>query len=126
MVYASSTLSLAALELLVHVDPATAPNDLVALEIELPATAPVAVLDAAALPADWRAPNAPAACHALGDAFVTRARHLMLDVPSVIIPGERNCLLSPHHPDMALVTVRSREPFAFDPRLLHRAAYADF
>ena len=44
--YLASSVSLAALELLVHVDPEDAPDDLVILEVVLPADAVIETLDA--------------------------------------------------------------------------------
>jgi RES domain-containing protein len=42
VVYASESLALASLEVLVHFDPDLSPRDLVALEIEVPANVPLA------------------------------------------------------------------------------------
>jgi RES domain-containing protein len=42
----------------------------------------------------------------------------VLEVPSVIIPGEVNYLLNPAHPHFRKIVIRKAEPFAFDPRLL--------
>jgi len=118
MVYCASTVSLAALQSLVHVDPDLVPNDLVVLELLLPATAPTDTWTVADLPPDWRATAAPATCHALGDAWIARAASLALWVPSVLIPTEQNVLLNPAHAAMADVRVASVTPFQFDPRLL--------
>jgi len=122
LVYASRTLSLAALELLVHVDPATAPRDLVALAIVLPDDAPGTSLSDQALPDGWRAVEPPEACRQFGDQFVQQNDALVLSVPSVIIPREQNVVINPRHVDMSRVRIESSEPFTFDPRLLHGVA----
>ena len=54
VVYASQTLSLAALELLVHADPVLLPDDLVAVPAEVPEALAIESVDAGALPRDWR------------------------------------------------------------------------
>lgn len=42
----------------------------------------------------------------------------MLEVPSVIVPGESNYLLNPGHPDFEKVVIGEPEGFGFDPRLV--------
>lgn len=111
-------MSLAALEYLVHVDPDLVPDDLVALELHLPGSAPAETWAVSDLPPGWRATSAPASCHALGDEWVALAESLVLRVPSVLIPTESNVLLNPAYGAMRDVRVVSVTPFQFDPRLL--------
>jgi RES domain-containing protein len=115
--YCASTLSLAVLELLVHVDPVDIPDDLVAVEIEFPDHLPLRRMAAGILPANWRQEAGKAALQALGDGWVRAGAELGLLVPSVIVPRETNLLLNPAHADAAKVKIVSTEPFAFDPRL---------
>ncbi len=117
VVYASSTLSLAALEYLVHLDPADAPDDLVALTIEVPDDAPAELVDAESLPAGWAQQPEPAACRLVGDRWAAAGAALVLRVPSAPVPEESNVLLNPRHPDAARVRVVHERAFAFDPRL---------
>ncbi len=118
VVYLSSSLSLAALEYLVHIDPADAPTDLVALGIEVPDDVAVEEVTPPSLPGDWfTVPDHPA-CTGSGDAWAARGSSLLLRVPSALVRTESNLLMNPRHPDAARVrTVRS-ERFSFDPRLL--------
>ncbi len=121
MVYLASSVSLAALELLVHVDPEDAPDDLVILEVEVPSDAGVQSLDATALThvRGWRdQPTPPPEAQAVGAAWVNGGVSLALSVPSVVIPSERTLLLNPAHPRMGDVRVVSVTPFQFGPRLL--------
>lgn len=117
MVYAASSLSLAALETLVHFSVDTAPLDYVALTIRVPDDG-VERLSGEELPVDWNAMPAPAACPAVGADWVARGESLGLVVPSVVVPSEENILLNPLHPDFAKVALEKQEPFLFDPRLL--------
>jgi RES domain-containing protein len=113
--YASATLSLSALELLVHTDVkllSTLP--LVACAASWPAGLAVETVDAAALPPGWR--DTPAA--AFGDLWARNRRSAILLVPSAIVPMERNVIINPHHPDAGLITYAAPEPFRYDPRLL--------
>src|SRR2546429_9342301 len=69
VVYASESLALASLEVLVHVDPDLAPRDLVAIAIEVPSGVAVAQLTAADLPRSWRRYPAPRSLAKRGDAW---------------------------------------------------------
>ncbi|HEX5632760.1 MAG TPA: RES family NAD+ phosphorylase, partial [Gemmatimonadales bacterium] len=81
-VYTSSSRALAALEYLVHVDPANVPSDLVLLTIDVPDTAPRGAVDLAALPARWAADSEPPECQALGDAWLRAGATHALEVPA--------------------------------------------
>lgn len=119
MVYTASTLSLAALETLVHFAIDTAPLDYVALTIRVPDDA-VERLSPTQLPAGWDATPAPAACQELGARWAAKARSVGLAVPSVVIPSEDNVLLNPLHPDFVNVVLEKQEPFRFDSRLIDK------
>jgi len=117
LVYTSATVSLAALELLVHLHRGEVLNRYVLVSVDLPDAA-VMELDAAALPADWRRDPPPATTAAVGDEWVASGVSLALAVPSVLIPQQRNVLINPAHPDFATAAGSARtEPFDFDPRL---------
>ena len=117
VVFASATLSLAALERFVHSDPDLEPADLVAIAIEIAASAAIETVDRARLPPDWRAYPALPTLSAIGDRWLTAARSAVLAVPSAVIPHERNYILNPAHAEFARLTVRSAEAFSFDPRM---------
>lgn len=118
VVYCSSSLSLAVLETLVHLDPAAMPRDLVSIEVETDDALPVDVLDMAKLPADWRTYPAPDVLRDLGSNWVRSAPSSVLIVPSAVVPKDRNYLINPSHPDAARISARAPESFVFDPRLL--------
>ena len=54
----------------------------------------------------------------LGDRWVRESRSVVLEVPSVLIPGESNYLINPGHPEFRSVSIGPAEAFAFNPRLL--------
>ena len=110
-------MSLAALEYLVHIDPALAPRDLVALELELP-DALVTTVDPARLPKGWRGLPADPKCAALGDAWLEGGSSIGWAVPSAIVPVEWNVILDPRHPEFGKVKVIGEEEFRFDARLV--------
>jgi len=135
-VYLASQLSLAVLEVLVHVDRDTLPLDLAAFAVDVPAAlgTPDDWMSAEppALPDGWRAVAQPAACRAVGDVWLTAPvtqRRALLRVPSAVLPdwaestgagladGCWCAVLDPSHPDATRVTVAAHHPFAFDRRL---------
>ena len=120
VVYASTTLSLAALEYLVHVEPLLAPSDLVAMELDVPDEAGVgAQVEPGQFPAgDWQAYPAPEWQAELGDMWVQDGTFLWLAVPSVVVPQEYNVLINPRHVRMVDIRVASVRSFSFDRRLL--------
>lgn len=115
-VYTSSTVALATLELLVHLD-ATKPLAAYSLfEIGIP-EALVVRLDLAALPETWRDFPAPPELRALGDRWRDARNAAVLEVPSAVTAVELNYLLNPEHPDFRRITIGPRNPYEIDPRL---------
>ncbi len=117
LVYCASSLSLAALEVLVHVDHADAPSDLVKVCVEIPDALPTRRLTSGDLPAGWNDPSGPVVLKNLGGQWIADASEAVLIVPSAIIPEERAILINPAHPDAKKIQVISSLPFAFDARL---------
>jgi RES domain-containing protein len=115
-VYASSRLSLAALELLVHTDVRVVPPDLVAFEIEIPDTLAIETVEVTELPKNWRLPGHPA-CRAIGDTWLAEERTAVLQVPSAVVP-EWNYIINPRHRSARAIEVVGRQKFSFDSRLL--------
>lgn len=118
IVYTASSAALAALEVLVHVDPLDAPDDLRLLTLELPDDLLIERVEVALLPARWLAVPAPDELALLGAEWLASRRTAALSVPSAVIPIERNLLLNPLHPAIAQVRITGDQPFSFDPRLL--------
>jgi RES domain-containing protein len=116
LVYAAEHLSLAALELFVHLDPEDQPRSLYRFRFELPDDA-VEVLPRERLPRTWRDYPAPAATTALGSQWASRAERLALLVPSAIIPEENNVLVNPAHARFGELRIGAAERFSVDPRL---------
>lgn len=120
VVYASDSLSLAALELLVHCDPALLPDDLVAIAIEIPDGLARRRVEIAELPRSWRRHPAPESLARMGDLWAKEMLSAVLSVPSAVVPGERNVLLNLRHPDFGRIRVGRLERFALDARLAGR------
>lgn len=118
--YISATLSLAVLELLVHLVDDEAPADLVATVAEIPIGVRIGRITRAELPDRWRGYPAPGALADIGERWVREARTAVLAVSSAVIPAELNYLLNPRHPAFGRIRVRRPEPFDLDPRVRRR------
>ena len=119
-VYASATLSLAALDRFVHTDPDLEAPDLVAIAIDVPTIVRMHTIDLNDLPSDWREYPAPDALARIGESWLRESTTAVLAVPSAVIPHERNYVLNPAHRDFARLAIGPSEPFSFDPRLWKR------
>lgn len=115
MVYTAESRSLAALEVLAHLEGPARGYSLV--HCEFPESF-VETLASEDLPADWRSAPAPPALAALGDAWVAGGSSVVLAVPSAIIEGEHNYLLNPGHADFPRVIIHPPEPFPYDERIV--------
>jgi RES domain-containing protein len=116
MIYTSGTLSLAALETLVHLTPPVVFR-YVAIPVEWD-DAVVETLPMSGMPADWTEEPPSTSTKVLGDRWVQESRSAVLKVPSVIIRAEPNYLLNPVHRDFRKLRIGKPVPFAFHPRLL--------
>jgi putative toxin-antitoxin system antitoxin component (TIGR02293 family) len=116
VVYASTSLALAAVETFVNVEPNLRPADLVSIEGKIPENVQVARLAAEALPPHWYA-SRDESLRGFGDEWISRGNSVGLLVPSAAIRGEWNLLLNPTHFDFRLIEFRNPEPFEFDARM---------
>ena len=115
VVYVSGALSLAALELLVHLD---ARSRTALILVAIPAEIPDELIsDPPKLPPSWRAQPPPTETKSLGSAWLRSGASCVLRVPSVLIPVENNYVLDPTHPDFTSITIGDPEVFSFDPRM---------
>lgn len=115
VVYASEALSLALVEVLVHLPPGLLPSYSaipVRYEEGLALT-----LTLEALPENWRTSPPPASTQALGDAWARERRSVILRLPSVVVPEEWNLVINTVHPDFPRLEIGPPLPFPFDPRL---------
>lgn len=116
VVYTSGSLSLALVEVLVHL-PADILPAYSAVPVEID-DALVTTLAAGRLPKNWKDSPPPPATQAIGDGWVGSRTSAALRVPSVVVPGEFNFILNPAHRDFGRVSIGTAMPFPFDPRLL--------
>jgi RES domain-containing protein len=118
-VYLAASQSLAALEILVHVDTDLVPNDFLRFAVDIPESVDVNRIDLKRLPEEWREEYPPATLQAIGCAWLKGLGSAVLQVPSAVIPEESNFILNPQHPDFLRLQIHEPRPFFFDARLWH-------
>ncbi len=117
MVYTSTSLSLASLELFVHLEPNLMPGDLCAVSAIVPEEASTEELAVKDLPKNWRDYPAPARLQELGSQWLREQSSFVLHVPSAVNPEEFNLLLNPLHSEITTLGDIESKPFHFDPRM---------
>jgi RES domain-containing protein len=116
MLYLASSRSLAVLEVLAHLSPTNIPAGMVLLTIETPED--FTTVDVLELPENWNKFPEPNVLKQIGNSFLDGNEHLLLKVPSALVPEEFNYLLNPMHPKAEKVKTINKSPFNFDERLL--------
>lgn len=121
VVYAATSVALACLETLVHMNQGGLPIARYLVELEVPRE----VMDSGRnveVPQDWNALPTSFAAAKAGTDWLQSGTSLLLFVPSVIVPIESNVLLNPAHPDLAKVKVINHGAFRYDGRLVQLLA----
>jgi RES domain-containing protein len=116
MVYTAASQSLAALEMVVHLDSSELLHYYVVFKVGIEESL-IKKVTSDRLPKNWRADPAPAKVRELGNAWVKSGASAVLQVPSATLPAENNYLLNPLHPDFPKLTIGRPTAFQFDPRL---------
>ena len=121
IVYTSQSLSLAALEILVHLKQTDDLQPFRAFVVEIPDDM---ILVPRSYPTRWAADYRVS--RGFGDSWLRGAEKAALRVPSVFTPGEWDFLLNPVHPNFSLKWIVSGPTaYTFDARLLnvHRVGH---
>lgn len=118
IVYTAQSLSLAQLQVLVHISDRRQLPALVYSIAEIPDGMKIDVIDWAGLPVDWRqfAPYS-VATQRLGMMWLEARSSAVLKVPSAISESEWNFLLNPEHADFEKLKMNAPKDFAMDPRV---------
>lgn len=118
-VYTAGSLSLALLEVIAHLeidleDDPLIPDDYVALKIEIPDE----LLDLVQVVDELPPLSDRMAFATIGLDWLERGEHLLLKVPSVIVPVESNWIINPKHPAAGSIKTLEVAPFTIDQRLV--------
>lgn len=117
VVYTSTTIALATLETVVHLDGPPFNRYLIEIEVPDDVFAAAETLDVTAH-VGWDAiPESKTSIDA-GDQWITGMTSALLRVPSAIVEEEFNVLINPGHADAARITARKVRKFLYDPRLV--------
>lgn len=113
--YTSQSRSLAVLELSVNVSRASVLRYLSMVEIEIPDD--MLELDVAALPGNWREAPAPASTKDFGSDLMNKNEHVIIKIPSSVIPEEFNYLINPKHTLAGECRIIEIKEFTYDIRI---------
>lgn len=116
IVYLASSLSLAALELLVHLESEQILSEYTSIAVEFDSEQ-MLILPENQYPQDWQDYPAPSSTKRIGDAWFQSKDSLILQVKSVVISEEFIYLLNPLHSDFADFSIAGPKPFNYDGRL---------
>jgi len=117
VVYTSSSISLAILEVLVHIPIYGILEEYVCFPVDFDQGFVLSlIIDD--LPSNWKKDPSPKAIKQIGDSWVESRESVILEVPSTIVPTEKNYLINPAHPDFKKLKIGSPTKIEFDPRLL--------
>ena len=116
VVYTAQYQSLAALEMLVHLDSSELLQKYVLIAVEFDESL-ITRVESSALPRQWRSEPPPSEVRLIGDEWILSGTSAVLQVPSALVPGESNFLLNPGHKDFAKLSFGKPLSFRFDPRL---------
>jgi RES domain-containing protein len=117
--FASETLSLAILEVLVHLQKTSMLSHYVAFTVDFPEEL-VENLAPDLLPQGWRSSPPSAKTQSVGPAWVARGSSVLLRVPSVIVVHEHNYLINPVHNDFSRLAISGPSPLHIDGRLFEK------
>jgi RES domain-containing protein len=115
MVYTAGSLSLAVLEMLVHLKQSDLLDRYVVFRVSIPTRL---VHRPRKLPDGWAEGEIREQVRQFGSEWMASGRGCAMRVPSAIIPTEFNYLLNPCDSRFGQLVVSDPEPFEFDPRLL--------
>jgi len=116
IVYTAGSQSLAALEMVVHLDSSELLRNYVVFEVAIDESL-VVKLEPSQLPRNWRADPPPRKVREIGDAWARAGTSAVLQVPSATLPAEHNFLLNPGHQDFPILVIGKPSSFRFDIRL---------
>ena len=115
VVYTAESQSLAALEMLVHLESADLLSAYIAFQVTFESSL---VFDVAKpLPKQWDCEPCPRRVCLVGDEWLRSGQSAVLRVPSTLIHSENNYLLNPRHERFGKIKISKPAPFRIHPRL---------
>ena len=115
VVYVAGHLSLSALEIIVNFPRKALGVPFVYFTVEIPDS--VKIANVGHIPLDWRDFPYQSSTQDIGSHWALERQTAILEVPSAVIPVERNYILNPLHPDFTKILISPAIDFHFDNRL---------
>ncbi len=119
MVYTAGTLSLALLEIIVHLEIKDALKYFKAIPVKF-SESMAQTVPTKSLPLTWNSTPPAFTTKTIGDEWIKQASSPVLRVPSAVVPNELNCLLNPGHPDFSKIKIGQPIDLPADPRILEK------
>lgn len=119
VVYTTASLALAFVEIIPGLRKNLIPKGFVSLLISIDEEVTQKELTVEDFPADWRLEKARTWFIKEGDQWLEERKELLLIVPSIIVPEEKNVLINPHHSEIEKVEIKTSKPFIVDPRFIN-------
>lgn len=116
VVYASESISLAALEVMANAPSYEILKNYVCVPLDFDSKL-VTELDVTGLHKDWREDPPPAELKEIGDEWALKERTVIMKVPGAIVHQESNYIINPIHPEFRKIKIGVGEAFVFDKRL---------
>jgi RES domain-containing protein len=119
VVYTASTIALACLETVVHLNADGLPLNRFVVRVDVPDPVWLArqVRTGGDLPVGWSAIPQGKVSLDIGTEWLKSGASALLVVPSVIVPEEFNVLINPAHADARAITALKVRPWLYDQRL---------
>ena len=120
VIYTGSSRSLSTLELVVHRSGISIDNSYKLMVIEINCLEEeILEITSKDLPKNWRNVEAYPKLQTIGSNWYKSYKHLVMKVPSAVIPKEYNYLIHTKHPDFdKKVSIKEIEDYQWDKRLL--------
>ncbi|MCF8238033.1 MAG: RES family NAD+ phosphorylase [Saprospiraceae bacterium] len=115
VIYTATSRSLALVEILVHLPRKLIPRDFILQTIRIPSNLSILNVRMDELPPQWQQIPPGPESQRFGSSLI--ADHLLVMMPSAIVPEERNLLINPLLPGFPQIQLIREEPFPVDQRL---------
>jgi len=117
IIYCANSRALAMAEVSVHLSLINVPKDFVMLEINIPKSIAIQILNEKELPENWNDFPHTYKTRKLGDTFIYSNENCILKVPSAVVKGDYNYLINPRHRNFKKINILNFYEFPFDKRL---------
>ena len=107
-IYASTSRSLAILELTVNTSKENLPEDLIILTISIPDQL-IHSINKKNLPQNWMKTPAPSNAKSFGTSLLNTMKYLAFLLPSAVVPEENNIIINPLHTDIKRVSIIDKQ-----------------